>query len=107
MNLPPSLQDRRVQYAIVAVGVIALLVVLFMFVLRGNTSGQSEIAGGGFPTAPGMPGSMDPSAPGYPGPPGGFPGAAGGGGMPPGTPGGPPVAGPPGGFGEYGAAPGA
>ena len=36
MNTPLSLQDRRVQYAILVMGVIAILVILFMFVLKGN-----------------------------------------------------------------------
>jgi hypothetical protein len=33
MNTPLSLQDRRVQYAILIIAVIAILVVVFMFVL--------------------------------------------------------------------------
>jgi hypothetical protein len=94
MNTPLNLQDRRVQYAILAIAVIAILVLLFMFVLQGNPSSvgtpTSEITVGppggpvggpaGDPTLSlGGPGVSSPAGPtfGPGGPVGGDPAAAG------------------------------
>jgi hypothetical protein len=102
MNTPLSLQDRRVQYAILIIAVIAILVVVFMFVLRGNPApvGGGDVAAGipmGPPGAPGFPGGPPepmgmapgpggPGAVGAPGPPGAYgePGELAPGGYPPG-----------------------
>jgi hypothetical protein len=72
MNTPLSLQDKRVQYAILIIAVIAILVVVFMFVLKGNPApvvGPTDASG--IPVGP-------PGAPGLPGGPSGVAGGPGG-----------------------------
>jgi hypothetical protein len=104
MNTPLSLQDRRVQYAILAIGVIAILVIIFMFVLKGkpapaptDTAAFPGAGPGapGLPGGPGGPGAPGVDVPGGPGAPGGF--APSGGPASYGEAGAPPGYGPPGG----------
>src|SRR5207248_2453985 len=97
MNAPLTLRDRRVQYAILAVGVIALLVILFMFVLQGNSSPPPETMANLPPGGPGMPGATVGSGPPAGPVPGSIPGGPGmgpGGPVPGSIPGGPGMIGP-------------
>src|SRR5690349_20175544 len=92
MNTPLSLQDWRVQYAILAIGVIAILVIIFMFVLKGNPAPASTGTAALPCAGPGAPGV---DVPGGPGALGGF--APSGGPASYGEAGAPPGYGPPGG----------
>src|SRR5215210_785442 len=89
MQLPPFMQNQKVQIGVIAVAVLIGLIALFTQILGSSSGGDPSAAMSPY-GAPGM------------GPPGSMPGGApyGAPGMPPGGPGGPP------GMMSYGGAPG-